>query len=195
MLAAIYARVSTKDKTQDVENQLIPLRQFATSQQWEIVAEFSDKRSGKNFDRPEFKRMLQAASRREFDVLLFWSLDRLSREGTLATLTLLQRLESYGLCYRSFTESYVDTANGAMKDIFISIASSLAKLENVRKSERMSAWAEKKRALKQRMGRRPIVVDPAKVLALRNNGLSLRKIATDLDCSVGKVHAVLAGRG
>lgn len=192
MRCAIYSRVSTKDKTQDNENQLIPLRKFATSQQWEIVAEFNDKKSGKNFDRPQFKKMLDSASRREFDVLLFWSLDRLSREGTLATLTLLQRLESYGLSYRSYTESYVDTANGAMKDIFISIASSLAKLENVRKSERMTAWVEKKREMKQRIGRKPLNLDVAKVNALRRDGLSLRQIADRIGCSVGKIHAVLA---
>jgi DNA invertase Pin-like site-specific DNA recombinase len=47
--------------------------------------------------------MFAAASRREFDCLLFWSLDRLSREGTVETLNHLQRLTGYGVNYRSFT--------------------------------------------------------------------------------------------
>jgi hypothetical protein len=41
--------------------------------------------------------MFQAASIRSFDVLLFWLLDRLSREGTDATLNHLKRLNSYGI--------------------------------------------------------------------------------------------------
>jgi len=56
-------------------------------------------------DRVEFQRMFQDASRQQFDVLLFWSLDRLSREGILPTLQHLQRLTSYGVGYRSFTQA------------------------------------------------------------------------------------------
>ncbi|MGI8772198.1 MAG: recombinase family protein [Acidobacteriaceae bacterium] len=59
--------------------------------------------------RPAFKEMFAAASRREFDLVLFWSLDRFSREGVLETLHHLQRLTSYGINYRSFTEAYLDS--------------------------------------------------------------------------------------
>jgi DNA invertase Pin-like site-specific DNA recombinase len=45
-----------------------------------------DKASGKRGDRVEFQAMFEAASRREFDAILFWSLDRFTREGTLPTL-------------------------------------------------------------------------------------------------------------
>ena len=82
----LYARVSTKDGRQDTRNQLNQLREFCAKQDWEICGEYVDERSGKNGDRPQVQRMLDAASRREFDVLLFWSLDRLTREGALATL-------------------------------------------------------------------------------------------------------------
>ena len=81
MKVALYSRVSTKDKGQDVENQQRQLRDFAKKQDWTIVHEYSDYKSGKTSDRTQFLRMLIAASKREFDVLLFWSLDRLSREG------------------------------------------------------------------------------------------------------------------
>src|SRR5436309_850612 len=104
MRCAIYSRVSTVGKGQDVENQAVQLRQFAASQGWQVVAEFSDEVSGGKGERgrPAFHSMLEAASRREFDVLLFWSLDRLSREGVLPTLSYLQRFDSYGVCWRSF---------------------------------------------------------------------------------------------
>ncbi len=55
-----------------------------------------------------FHAMFSDASKRKFDVCLFWALDRLSREGVLETLQHLNRLTSYGVGYRSFTEQYFD---------------------------------------------------------------------------------------
>ena len=54
---ALYARVSTKDKGQDHENQLIQLRAFAKTQDWSIVHEYVDKASGKRSDREQFQKM------------------------------------------------------------------------------------------------------------------------------------------
>jgi predicted site-specific integrase-resolvase len=108
MRAAIYARVSTKDGRQDTENQLRQLRRFAATQGWTVVQEYEDRASGKHGDRDQFRKMFAAASRREFNCLLFWSLDRLSREGTVETLNHLQRLTSYGVNYRSFTERHCE---------------------------------------------------------------------------------------
>jgi DNA invertase Pin-like site-specific DNA recombinase len=48
--------------------------------------------------------MFHDASQRRFDLVLFWSLDRLSREGVLQTLSYLNRLTGHGVGYRSFTE-------------------------------------------------------------------------------------------
>jgi DNA invertase Pin-like site-specific DNA recombinase len=85
--------------------------------------------------------MFEAASRRQFDVLLFWSLDRLSREGVLPTLTYLQRLTNYGFQWRSFTEQYIDSC-GIFADAVISTMAVIAKQENVRRSERTPAGLE-----------------------------------------------------
>jgi DNA invertase Pin-like site-specific DNA recombinase len=89
MRVAIYARAST-DK-QDTENQLIQLRDFAVKQGWTVAREYVDYESGSKADRGEFKQMFVDASQRRFDVLLFWALDRLSREGVLETLQHLRR--------------------------------------------------------------------------------------------------------
>jgi DNA invertase Pin-like site-specific DNA recombinase len=70
--------------------------------------------------------MLLHASQRKFDVLLFWSLDRLTREGTLATLQYLERLTSYQVGYKSFTEPYLDSC-GTFKDVVISLLATMAK--------------------------------------------------------------------
>jgi DNA invertase Pin-like site-specific DNA recombinase len=73
MRVAIYARVSTKGGRQEAENQLRQLRAFAKSQSWTMVHEFVDRLSGKTADREQFQSMFEFASKRTFDVLLFWS--------------------------------------------------------------------------------------------------------------------------
>jgi DNA invertase Pin-like site-specific DNA recombinase len=182
---ALYARVSTKDKGQDHENQLIQLRAFARTQDWKVVQEFVDKTSGKRSDREQFQAMLAAASRREFDVFAFWSLDRLSREGTDETLNHLQRLTSYGVDYRSFTEQYLDST-GIFKEAVIGILAAVAKQERVRLSERTVAGLERARA-QGRVGGRPKAEDDPSTMKvyrrLRESGLSVRKIASEMSIS------------
>src|SRR5664279_6548384 len=157
MKTAIYARVSTKDGRQDAENQLKQLRTFAAHQGWEIVHEYVDKASGKRGDRDQFQKMFTAASKRQFDGLLFWSLDRLSREGTVKTLNHLERLNAYGVNYRSFTEQYLDST-GIFKEAVIGILAAVAKQERVRLSERTIAGLERARAA-GRVGGRPKTED------------------------------------
>jgi DNA invertase Pin-like site-specific DNA recombinase len=182
MNIAIYSRVSTKDKGQDVENQLRQLREFCSKQGWAVMREFVDHASGKRGDREQFQAMFEAASRREFDTVLFWSLDRFSREGVYETLQHLQRLTAYGVGYRSFTEQYLDSC-GLFKDAVISILATIAKQERVRLSERTVAGLQ--RAKQQgRVGGRPrIVCDREKVLELRQSGLSLGRIAAQMNLS------------
>src|SRR6267143_4701990 len=128
MKIALYARVSTKDKGQDTENQLVQLREFAAKQGWTISREYVDRETGSKSDRAEFQRMFEDASKRKFDLLLFWALDRLSREGVLQTLQHLNRLDSYGVCYKSYTEQFFDSC-GAFKDVVLAIMATLAKQE------------------------------------------------------------------
>jgi DNA invertase Pin-like site-specific DNA recombinase len=176
---AIYSRVSTKDKGQDVENQLRQLRDFCQRQGYVIVAEYGDQASGKSGDREQFQAMFTAASRKEFDILLFWSLDRLSREGVYETLTYLQRLTSYGIGYRSYTEQYLDSC-GMFRDAVISILAAVARQERIRLSERTVAGLERARA-KGRIGGRPkVICDRKKVQELRQAGKSLGQIGAEL---------------
>src|SRR5947208_12125755 len=100
--------------------------------------------------------MFEDASRRKFDVLLFWSLDRFSREGVLETLQHLQRLTSYGVGWKSFTEQYLDSC-GVFRDAVLSILATIAKQERIRLSERTVAGLERARKA-GRIGGRPRVV-------------------------------------
>jgi DNA invertase Pin-like site-specific DNA recombinase len=191
---AVYGRVSTKDRGQEVENQLRQLREFCLRQGYVIVKEYADNASGKSGDREQFQAMFEAASRREFDILLFWSLDRLSREGVYETLTYLQRLTSYGVGYRSYTEQYLDSC-GMFRDAVISILATVARQERIRLSERTVAGLEKARA-KGRVGGRPrIVCDCKKVLALREAGKSLGQIGAELGLAKTTVARLVATAG
>src|SRR5207249_10336825 len=123
---------------QDFSNQLIALREFATKQGWRVCQQYVDQITGSTDDRAQFRQMLQDASQRKFDVLLFWALDRLSREGALETLQHLHRLTSYGVGWRSFTEQYLDST-GIFREAVISILATVAKQERVRLAERTRA--------------------------------------------------------
>jgi DNA invertase Pin-like site-specific DNA recombinase len=188
---AIYSRVSTKDKGQDTENQIRQLREFCTKQGWEIAKVYVDHAGGKRGDRESFQQMFAAASRREFDMVLFWSLDRFSREGVFETLQHLQRLTGYGVGYRSYTEQYLDSC-GMFRDAVISILATVAKQERVRLSERTVAGLERARS-KGRVGGRPrVVCDRERVLALHREGVSLGKIAGELGLSKTSVSRIAA---
>jgi DNA invertase Pin-like site-specific DNA recombinase len=194
MRVAIYARVSSKGLgRQDAENQLRQLRAFAATQHWTVVQEFVDRLSGKTADREQFQLMFQAASIRSFDVLLFWSLDRLSREGTVATLNHLQRLNSHGVGYRSYTEQYLDST-GIFKEAVVGILAAVARQERVRLSERTIAGLQRAKA-QGRVGGRPRTEhDPrkmAKLDALRRGGASIRGMANELGLSPTTVARLL----
>ncbi len=189
---AIYSRVSTRDKGQDVTNQLLQLRAFCARQGCEIVHEYVDHASGKRGNREALQAMLAAASRHDFDVVLFWSLDRFSREGVYATLQHLQRLTSHGVGYRSYTEQYLDSC-GLFKDAVISILATIAKQERIRLSERTIAGLERARTKGRTPGRPRVICDRDRVVTLRRLGKSLASIAADLGLSKTTVSRIVAG--
>lgn len=169
------------------------LREFAAKQGWQIVGEYTDCESGSKSDRVEFQRMFTDASRRKFDLVLFWALDRLSREGVYQTLQHLNRLESYGVGFRSFTEPYFDSC-GVFKDAVIAIMATLAKQERIKRAERTRAGLARVRAAGKRLGR-PSTIDGrqrTEITRLRASGLSLRAISRQLGISDRSVRRLAA---
>lgn len=180
MKVAIYARVSTTNKGQSIDNQLEILREYCQRMGHQVYREYMDEVSGGTAERPQFKKLFEDAAKRRFDLVLFWSLDRWSREGARATIRHMEQLESYGVNFKSYTEQYIDSS-GIFKDAIISLLACLAAQEKARLSDRVLAGLARSR----KKGGRP-KIDPAlveQIKALKAAGISNRKIAAEFQIS------------
>jgi DNA invertase Pin-like site-specific DNA recombinase len=179
MRCAIYARVSD-DKRQDASNQLTELREYAKRRDWEIVAEYIDGGSGSNAERPRFKELFTDASRRKFDVVLVWALDRFSREGIPETFAHIQKLREHGVEFESYTEQNFRTM-GVMGELMLAFFAAMAKFERQRLIERINAGLERARRQGTRSGNAigppRKIFDREEVRRLHEAGISNRQIA------------------
>lgn len=188
---ALYARVSTSDGRQEVENQLSQLRQFAERQDWEVISEYVDHESGSRADRIEFRRLLSEAAQRRFNLVLVWALDRLTREGVAETFEYIKRLTSHGVQFVSFTEEHFRTT-GPAGELMIAVAAWIAQQERARIVARVRAGLDRARVQGTRSGRpvgRPrAIVDRDQVRRLRDEEkLSWTEIARKVHSTNGTV--------
>jgi DNA invertase Pin-like site-specific DNA recombinase len=183
MRIAIYARVSTDDKGQDPENQLRQLRQWCSDAGHTVVHEYVDHESGRKGakGRKQFAQLFDDAHKRKFDCVLFWALDRFTREGMAATITYLQQLARHGVAFHSYTEAHLSTDNELVGNILLAVMSSLAKVESQKISERTRAGMARARAQGKQIGRPAL--DPAlqrKIARQLGAGLSAYAVAKEL---------------
>src|SRR5262245_19182401 len=181
MRVAIYTRVSGQSNRQDTENQALELRQYCHRQGWDYVV-YTDRRSGTRADRTAFQQVFEDASLKKFDLVLFWALDRFSREGVTETLNYLKVLDSYGVAWKSFTESYLDST-GTFKEAVIAILAAVAKQEHARLSERVVAGLRRAKREGKQLGRPKVIIDREKIKAAYGRGLSLRQIGEEFGIS------------
>lgn len=183
----IYARVSTQD--QECQNQITQLREYAGKQGWQVLEVITDICSGGKGvnERPGLDKVFKLAHQKKFDVLLFWALDRLSREGSRKTISYLTQLDEYGVAWHSFTEEYLSSL-GVFSDCIISLLSALARQEKLRIGERTRAGLARARLNGKTLGRRRTAGDKsAKAVILRKQGLSFSSIGKEL--GISKVRA------
>ncbi len=153
---AIYLRVSKDDGSQETDNQLIQLREFC--EHWEgheLVAYYVGRESGTQDrrERRNFDRLFADAARRRFDVLLFWALDRFSREGIRKTIAYLERLDACRVAFKSYTEPFLDTDNELIAHIVLGVTSYYAQQEALRISSRTKAGLERAKKSGKVLGR------------------------------------------
>lgn len=155
---AIYARVSkdtvsSTGKMQDPEVQLIPLRKFADAMDWEVTAEFVDRASGGNSNRPDFQRLMRRVRQRHFDIILIRSLDRFSREGISNTLAYIETLKKYKTALKSTQEAWLDTTQEGIAEIILAMMAYFAKEARMKISRDTKAGLERARAKGKKLGR------------------------------------------
>ena len=157
MKVAFYARVSTSDKEQDPETQLVPLREFVSAQGWEVYREYVDYAPANNLlHRVQWRQLLEDASKRRFDLLLVWRMDRAFR-SVLDAATTLERLRGWGVGLRSYSEPWLDTTSPFGEALYY-ITVAYAQLERGILRERVKAGMERARKQGRQIGR-PRVID------------------------------------
>ena len=190
--AALYARVSTGGQT--VENQLRELRAVAERHGWQIVAEFSDKGISGAKDReqrPGLDKLLQAVARREVDIVLSWSVDRLGR-SLQGLLSFLAELHAKGVDLY-LQQQGLDTSTPAGKALF-QMMGVFSEFERAIIRERVRSGLERAKAQGKVLGRRRND-DPqrlASVQRLRKKGVGIGKIARTLGIGASYIQRVVA---
>jgi DNA invertase Pin-like site-specific DNA recombinase len=181
MKVALYGRVSTLDKGQDVDLQLRELREYCHRRGFEVTQEYVDKGiSGAKESRPQLNRLMSDAKQRTFDCIVVWRLDRFGR-SLKHLVTALADLEALGVTFVSLKDGFdLSTPSGRL---MFQIVGAMAEFERNLIRERVRAGMQNAKAKGIRLGRRSAVVDMVAVSERRANGETLRAIAHDLRVS------------
>jgi DNA invertase Pin-like site-specific DNA recombinase len=190
--AAIYARVSTRNGHQDPETQLLALRQVAERAGWQIAGEYVDRgiSGAKGRDkRPEFDGLPKDATRRQFDIVMAWSVDRLGR-SLQDLVAFLGDLHAQGVDLYLHVQG-IDTTTPGGKALF-QMMGVFAEFERAIIQERVCAGLAKARAQGKRLGRPKVssMVERS-IQAARAAGKGQLAIARELRVGVGTVRRVL----
>ena len=180
---ALYARVSTLDKGQTPETQLVGLREYATRRGFVLAGEYVDYASGLRDDRPQYRQLVEAARKRSIDVVLVWRYDRFAR-STQALVQALQEFRSLGVDFISYQEN-IDTTTPQGEMIF-TVMASLAQFESALISARVKAGMARVRAQGKRISRAPLsAAVQQRIATLYHQGLSIHQIGKQLGIGYG----------
>lgn len=186
---ALYARVSTYQ--QDTQNQLIELRRYAQARGWEAVEFVDNGLSGalNEEKRPALKAVIEAARKRHVDAVVCWDFSRFAR-SMRQLVEALDLFRSWGVSFISLREGIdTSTANGRL---VFGIFASLAEFERELIRERVNLGLRRARAQGKKLGRPRVAVDPATAHRLRQEGRSIRQIASALSISKSTAAALLS---
>ena len=188
---AIYARVSTDKQT--VDNQLIELRSLCERLGYTIVQEYTDSgiSGAKSRDeRPALDLLLKDATRRKFDMVMCWSIDRLGR-SLQHLVEILNELQALKIDL-FFQQQGMDTSTPSGRMIF-SVFGAIGEFERNLIRERVLAGQQRAKANGVKIGRPSKMNDGMKfaVKLLREKGMGIKQIARELQIGVGTVYSVM----
>ncbi len=185
MKVAIYVRVSTSDKDQDPETQLIHLRDYCIAQGWDVYREYVDKASATDIaHRTAWRELLDDAAKHRFKTVLVFKLDRAFRSVKHMHDT-LHTWEMLGIAFKSQREQF-DTGTPIGR-LMLNMLAALAEFELELIRERVKAGMERARRQGKRIGR-PSVIEKrgfknrfkAVMDRIESGELSRRKAAREL---------------
>jgi DNA invertase Pin-like site-specific DNA recombinase len=187
--AALYVRVSTDGQT--VENQVRELKLIAERRGWEVTQTYNDagiSGAKRRDQRPGLDQMLKDASRRRFDVVMAWSIDRLGR-SLADLLTTIEELEACGVDL-FLEQQAIDTTTPAGRLMF-QVCGAFAEFERSIIRQRVKLGLKRAVAQGKRLGRPPIGTDTERRIerGLRK-GVGVLKLAKQLGVGTGTVQRV-----
>jgi DNA invertase Pin-like site-specific DNA recombinase len=187
--AALYVRVSTDAQT--VENQIRELRQVAGRRGWDVVEVYSDAgisgAKGRN-GRPGLDSMLKDASRRKFDIVMAWAIDRLGR-SLIDLLDTIQHLEACGVDLY-LDQQAIDTTTPMGKLVF-QVTGAFAEFERTMIRQRIKAGLKRAVAQGVKLGRPKIdSTTERKVQKQLGKGMGILKVAKSLGIGTGTVQRI-----
>ena len=188
--AALYARVSTNDQ-QTLPMQSRAMREYAARRGWTVVLQVREVGSGAA-QREAREQLLEAARRREIDVVLVWRLDRWGRSVT-DLLTTLQELQHLGVGFVSLTEA-LDLTTPAGRAM-AGLLAVFAEFEKEILRERVRAGLAHARQNGQRLGRpATAAIHAAAVRKLYRSGISKAEIARRIHIGRTSVRRILEAK-
>lgn len=189
MKVAILVRVSTIQQT--TENQLLDLYEVCERNDWTVVEEYNETISGTtaSSQRSEIQRMLEDASRKKFDKLVVWSVDRLGR-SMKHLVSVLSQLKDMNVDIYSYKQG-IDTST-TMGASFFHMVGIFSELEHNLRAERQKIGIKRAMAQGVKFGRKDVVDEDKEyqIWQLRTKGKSIRAIAKEVGISVGRTHQV-----
>lgn len=191
--AALYARVSTDDKGQNPETQLLPMREFCQRAGWDVYREYVDQARARDYvHRVAWRELEKDAHQRRFKIVLVYKLDRAWRSVQECCNTLAD-WQSRGIEFVAVTQD-IDTST-AMGRYFLHTLAAVAELESALISDRVTAGIRRRRAEGKRWGR-PALDIPSQLMCERLADLGrVSSVARELNCSVPYIYKVLTPRG
>jgi DNA invertase Pin-like site-specific DNA recombinase len=197
MRTGIYARVSTADKDQNPETQLMPLREFCQAQGWDVAGEYVDHAPASDqLRRTAWRKLLDDAAKRKIDLLLVWRMDRAFRSVLDAAQT-LERFRGWGVGLRSYQEPWLDTTSPFGEALYY-ITVAYAQLERGILAERTKAGMDRARRQGKHIGRPPVTARPGFLQQwsdvkdqLANGQISRSQAARKLKCGYATVLRLL----
>lgn len=191
---ALYARVSTRDKDQNPETQLFALRSYCKGFNYEIVAEYVDQASAKDYiKRKQWQELQKDIRQRKFSIVLCYKLDRCFR-NVRDCLNALEEWYERGVKFKCITQDSIDTTTSGGKFV-LQILAAAAELESSLISDRVTAGMARAKAEGKHLGRQLLNISVTDISDTLKKTKAIQKTADVLKCSRAYIYQELAKEG